>query len=89
MDTHGDSVERTSDGRSARPLRVVIVEDSQRIRARLEEALLEIDNLTIAGEAATEAEALSLLTSRPWDFAILDLQLRQGNGLGLLKAIGK
>src|SRR5690348_8559545 len=72
-----------------RPLRVVIVEDSQRIRACLEEALREIDNLTIAGAAETEAEALSLLTSYAWDLAILDLQLKQGTGLGVLKKIGR
>ncbi len=87
MDTHDHSPDRTFKQRR-RPLRVVIVEDSQRIRACLEEALLEIDNLTIAGEAATEAEALSLLTSYAWDLAILDLQLKQGTGLGVLKAIG-
>lgn len=70
-----------------RPLRVVIVEDSERIRRCLEEALLEIDNLTIAGKADTEAEALALLKSYAWDLAILDLQLKQGNGLGVLKAL--
>jgi len=70
-----------------RPLRVVIVEDSARILALLEEALGEIDNLTIAGKADTEASALALLKSYSWDFAILDLQLKQGNGLGVLKAL--
>jgi len=81
--------DRTLDARSEKgPLRVVIVEDSERIRARLEEALNEIDNLVIAGEAATEAEARSMLTSCAWDLAILDLQLKQGTGLGVLKAIG-
>ena len=77
------------DKRRRRPLRVVIVEDSHRIRERLEEALLEIDNLTIAGEAETEEEALALLKSHGWDLAILDLQLKHGTGLGVLKAIGQ
>lgn len=70
-----------------RPLRVVIVEDSERIRARLAEELTEIDNVRIAGTAATESDAMRLLRPGDWDLAILDLQLKEGNGLGILKAI--
>jgi DNA-binding NarL/FixJ family response regulator len=68
-------IAQKSGGGRRRPLRVVIVEDSDRIRKCLEEALLEIENLTIAGEADTEDQALRLLESFPWDLAILDLQL--------------
>ena len=42
-------------------LRVIIVEDSAIIRARLAESLAEIPNLEIVGQADTEAEALALL----------------------------
>ena len=69
------------------PLRVLIVEDSVRIREHLEEALGEIDNLTIGGHADTEAEAVAMLRKEPWDLVLLDLQLKQGNGLGVLKAL--
>jgi DNA-binding NarL/FixJ family response regulator len=68
-------------------LRVVIVEDSVLIRARLAEVLGEIPGLEIAGEAETEVDALALLRQGGWDAAILDLQLRQGTGLGVLKAL--
>ena len=71
----------------ARPLRVVIIEDSNRILDHLTEELSELDNVRIAGTAATQAEALRLLGQGNWDLAILDLQLKEGNGLHVLKAV--
>ncbi|MCC6194928.1 MAG: response regulator [Burkholderiales bacterium] len=68
-------------------LRVALVEDSARIRARLAEMLAEIPNVAIAFAAETEGEAVRLLASEPWDALILDLQLKVGTGLGVLKAM--
>ncbi len=68
-------------------LRIVIVEDSAIIRARLAESLTEIPNLEIVGLAETEQEAVALLRDADWDAAILDLQLKKGTGLGVLKAL--
>jgi DNA-binding NarL/FixJ family response regulator len=70
-------------------LRVVIVDDSSLIRARLAESLTEIANLEIVGQADTEADALSVLIGRPWDAVILDLQLKRGTGLGVLRKLKK
>jgi len=68
-------------------LRVVIVEDSAMIRMRLAEALAEIGNVEIIGYAESETGAVELLRNETWDAAILDLQLRSGTGLGVLKVI--
>src|ERR1041384_731197 len=68
-------------------LRVVLVEDSPIIRARLAESLSEIPNLEIVGQAESESDALSLLDSGGWDAVVLDLQLRQGTGLGVLRRL--
>ena len=68
-------------------LRVVIVEDSPIIRARLTESLSEIPNLAIVGQAESETDAMSLLESGEWDAVVLDLQLREGTGLGVLKKL--
>jgi len=68
-------------------LHVVIVEDSALLRARLTEALNEIPNVEIIGEAESESDAVDLLRRVPWDAAVLDLQLKKGTGLGVLKAI--
>lgn len=68
-------------------LRVIIVEDSAIIRARLAESLGEIPNVEIVGQVETEAEALARLKEPRWDAAVLDLQLKQGTGLGVLKSL--
>ena len=70
-------------------LRVVIVEDSAIIRARLAESLSEIGNLAIVGEADSESQALHLLDLGGWDAVVLDLQLKEGTGLGVLKKLNK
>jgi len=79
--------QHTSPGASK--LRVLIVEDSAIIRARLMESLAEIPNIEIVGEVETEASALAAMADRHWDAAVLDLQLKQGTGLGLLKALAQ
>ena len=73
----------------AAKLRGVIVEDSAIIRARLAETLAEIPNVEIVGHANTEYDALALLRGSAWDAAVLDLQLKQGTGLGVLKTLGE
>jgi DNA-binding NarL/FixJ family response regulator len=68
-------------------LRVALIDDSERIRARLAEMLAEIANVEIAFAADTEGEAVRLMAQDAWDVLILDLQLREGTGLGVLKAM--
>ena len=68
-------------------LRVALVDDSERIRARLAEMMGEIPNVEIAFAADTEGEAIRLIAQEEWDVLILDLQLRLGTGLGVLKAM--
>ncbi len=77
----------TSEASGRAKLRVLIIEDSPIIRARLMESLAEIPNIEVVGEAETEAAALAAMVDRSWDAAVLDLQLRQGTGLGLLKSL--
>jgi DNA-binding NarL/FixJ family response regulator len=78
------TAERVNDSKK---LRVVLVEDSPIIRARLTETLSEIPNVEIVGQAESESDALSLLDSGGWDAVVLDLQLRQGTGLGVLRRL--
>jgi DNA-binding NarL/FixJ family response regulator len=73
--------------RSKPPLRVFLVEDLPMVRNRVIESLDEIDGLELAGFAEGEESALAWLRSHPCDVVILDLELRQGNGLGVLKAL--
>jgi len=69
------------------PLRVFLVEDSVPIRERLVESLASGGSVQLLGYADTEASALAVLRRASWDVVILDLQLRQGNGFKLLKAL--
>lgn len=69
------------------PLKVFLVEDSPLIRERLEEGLESVGDITIVGHADSEASALPALRDLQCDAVILDLQLRQGNGLSVLRNI--
>lgn len=73
---------------SASPIRVFLVEDSPFVRERLVESLTVPGAVEVVGQAEGEAEAVEALRATPWDALILDLELRQGNGFGVLKAIG-
>lgn len=68
-------------------LRVLLVEDSAIARARMIEALEEHAVATIVGTAETEEEALAGIFSLKPDAVILDLQLREGSGLNVLRRL--
>jgi DNA-binding NarL/FixJ family response regulator len=68
-------------------MRVFLVEDFPAVRNLIIENLAEINGLEVAGFAESEEYALSWLSNHPCDVLILDLELRQGNGLGVLKAL--
>ena len=70
-------------------LRIYLVEDNVIIRENLTATLAELANATICGSAEGEAQAVSWLKTHidDWDLAIVDLFLKQGNGLGVVAAI--
>jgi DNA-binding NarL/FixJ family response regulator len=70
------------------PLRVFLVEDNPLIRERLIESLTSTGRIDVVGYAEGEREAVDALADGRWDAVLLDLQLKQGNGLGVLRAIG-
>lgn len=69
------------------PLQVFLVEDSPIIRERLTESLSTPGRIEVVGHADTEHGAIAALMSTEWDVLVLDLQLKQGTGLGVLKAL--
>jgi len=82
----GLSLDRTDvDNESA--LRVLLVEDSPLIRERLAESIAEPGRIEIVGQADSEQAAIGMLSAAPWDAMVLDLQLRHGTGLGVLRAL--
>ena len=69
------------------PLRVFLVEDLPAVRALVVESLEEIQGIKLAGFAETETGALSWLTSHECEVLILDLELKEGTGIGVLKRL--
>jgi DNA-binding NarL/FixJ family response regulator len=72
---------------AAPSLRVFLVEDSPSVRDRLNDFLSEPGKVDVIGFADTEAEAVrELLTDRA-DVAIVDLNLREGTGIGVIESV--
>ena len=70
------------------PVRAYFVEDNLTIRENLIATLEELGGVAPIGYAETEQQGSEWLTnhSASWDLAIVDLFLKQGSGLGVLKA---
>lgn len=69
-------------------LRIFLVEDNLLIRENLSSTLTEMVGATFVGWAEGEREAIDWLCndSNDWDLVIVDLFLKQGNGLGVVAA---
>lgn len=71
------------------PLRIVVIEDSPLLRQALGEVLAELAGVQVVGDAEDERSALELLQCQQPDLAVVDLQLRAGSGLGILRALSR
>jgi DNA-binding NarL/FixJ family response regulator len=76
-----------SESASVPALRVVLVEDSAMLRGMLCEMLAELDGVGVVAEAEDEQGALAALEAQRPDLAIIDLELRMGSGLGVLRQL--
>ena len=69
-------------------IKTFIVEDSSVVRENLIAALEESAPVEVIGVAEDEAGAIAWLTGNQCDLVIVDIFLRSGTGLGVLKGIG-
>ena len=71
---------------SVLPLRIYLVEDNAIIRENLAAALAELANTALCGTADGEKAAVAWLKTHPddWDLAIVDIFLKEGNGIGVV-----
>lgn len=67
------------------PLRVLLVEDSIELQAMLQAMLGEIPSVEVIASVESEKDALAVMRDDHTDLAIVDLELRSGSGLGVLK----
>lgn len=70
-----------------RTLRIALIEDSPLLREILTELFLDMEGVQLCGTAEDERAALDLLSSQPVDLAIVDIELKQGSGIGVLEAL--
>jgi DNA-binding NarL/FixJ family response regulator len=68
-------------------LQTVLIEDSSTIREALVPALADLANAEVVAVAETASEAIAVLEKLGdgWDLAVVDLFLREGSGLAVLR----
>jgi DNA-binding NarL/FixJ family response regulator len=70
-------------------LRILLVEDSRVLAERLRETLDTLDDVEVVAAVADETSAVAAAREKSVDVMILDLQLREGTGFGVLQQLGK
>jgi DNA-binding NarL/FixJ family response regulator len=66
---------------------VYLVEDSAPIRALVAEMLAQLPDVRVAGEAADVDQAIAGIRATRPDAVVLDLHLRGGTGIDVLRAV--
>jgi DNA-binding NarL/FixJ family response regulator len=72
-------------GAPGTPLRIFLVEDSPLLRGRLENMLSQHASFKVTGLAAAESEAVEKLDTIPYDVIVVDVELRPGSGIGVIR----
>ena len=68
-------------------IRVLIVDDHPVVREALAHRIQRHGDLQVAGEAASVSEALEVLSTTMADVAVIDISLKDGDGIDLIKRI--
>ena len=70
-------------------MRIVLVDDSILIRERIRQMLSEIEAIEIVGEEQDEIKAIECIRKLKPDAVILDIRLRKGSGINVMREIKK
>ena len=68
--------------------RVLLVEDSPVLTDRIRETFATLDGVELVAAVADESSAVEAAKSHGIDAIILDLQLKQGTGFGVVERLG-
>jgi DNA-binding NarL/FixJ family response regulator len=74
-------------GPAKQRIRILLVDDHPLVRERLTEIINREPDLTVCGEAEDRHEAIAAIPSKRPDLAIVDLTLKNSDGLELVKDI--
>jgi two-component system, OmpR family, response regulator len=69
-------------------LRVLLVEDSPLLAARLGESLAPLEGVELVASVTDESSAVGAVADNQVDVIILDLQLKHGTGFGVVQRLG-
>lgn len=69
-------------------MKVLLVEDSARLAARIKEVVEQLVGIDVVGTVDDERSAVDIARRVSPDVIVLDLQLREGTGFGVLRALG-
>ena len=69
-------------------MKVFLVEDTPLLRTRLEALVGSIPGASVAGHAEGAQAAIRRIREERPDAVVLDLHLKEGNGLDVLRALG-
>lgn len=78
-----------NDGVASRPAHVLVIEDSAMIRDSLVEIINADKRRQVTATTDTEQNAIDIVHRGNIDIAIIDLQLRQGSGVGVLQQLAR
>src|SRR5438105_14161438 len=70
-----------------RKVRIVLVDDHAVVRAGFKQLIETTDDLEVAGEAGTAADALAFVASQPCDVMLLDISLPDASVLDTVAAL--
>jgi two-component system, NarL family, invasion response regulator UvrY len=68
-------------------IRILIADDHAIVRAGLKQFVADQADMSVAGEAATGAETVSLVRNEPYDVVLLDISMPDRNGVDTLKQL--
>jgi two-component system, LytTR family, response regulator len=71
------------------PLRVIVADDERPARSFLVSLLRSFDDVVLAGEAASGKEAVTLIEREKPDLALLDWQMPELDGIGVVRMLNK
>ena len=72
---------------ASRPLRVLLIEDSDVLSQRLNEAIGHLRGIHLIGVTDTESVAIAVAKQEDVDVIVLDLHLKQGTGFGVMRSL--
>jgi two-component system, OmpR family, response regulator len=78
----------TAKDQTGQVLRVLLVEDSPVLAARLRETLATLEQVTVVATVDNEQDATEWVRASLIDVLILDLLLKNGSGFGVLRGLG-